>query len=283
MFVPSNRRNVVRNALRYMAWRLGDGMAEVLSRLRRFRLPDDALQPYAQKIPMLLGRYEPETQRLMRSLLRPGDIVVDGGAHAGYYTRLFSRAVGPGGRVLAFEVHPQTVELLRSNVAGHSNVEILGVALGSTDGEVTLFEQPTSSAGHSVAPHKPGLVASHAVPMRSLPSVLRECGLERFDLLKLDIEGSEPDVLATLEQIDGLSDFSVIFEIKRYILEPHGITPEGLLRSYLDKGFHAWIVGGKALTTADLETTNPRLDKANILLMKGRAVLRLPQRQLERA
>ena len=52
----------------------------------------------------LRGRYEPEKTEAVLDLVREGDVVYDIGAHVGYFTVLFSREVGPGGRVFAFEL-----------------------------------------------------------------------------------------------------------------------------------------------------------------------------------
>ena len=47
---------------------------------------------------MVMGRYEEETTRLFQSLVKPGMVCVDVGAHLGYYTLLAARQVGPTGR-----------------------------------------------------------------------------------------------------------------------------------------------------------------------------------------
>ncbi len=59
---------------------------------------------------------EPEFD-LSQDLISGGDWVVDIGANIGHYTLLFSKLVGPTGRVIAFEPMPETFELLCANVA----------------------------------------------------------------------------------------------------------------------------------------------------------------------
>ena len=55
---------------------------------------------------MFLGAYEAAQTSWARSLLRPGDTVVDVGANFGYYTALAASIVGSRGRVYAFEPSP---------------------------------------------------------------------------------------------------------------------------------------------------------------------------------
>ena len=61
-------------------------------------------------------RYESDVTWVYPYLLRPGDRVVDGGAHIGYLTLLASRCVGPSGEVHAFEPVPRTFAALEENV-----------------------------------------------------------------------------------------------------------------------------------------------------------------------
>ena len=54
---------------------------------------------------------------LVGRLLRAGDVFIDGGANVGLFTLVAARAVGPTGRVVAFEPSPKSREVLRRNVA----------------------------------------------------------------------------------------------------------------------------------------------------------------------
>lgn len=208
---------------------------------------------------MLLGTYEAETVQILRRLVKPGMVVVDSGAHVGYVTRIFSEAVGSKGKVLAFEIDPKNLLLLHENTRGLTNVEIIPAALGNRDGEATLFSADLSS-GHSASASKPGVKAAGSIPMRTIGAVLRERGVERADIIKLDIEGGEPAVLRSIP--DG--PVSIVFEVKRYILGPAGESPEALLSELIDRGFRVRPVGGDELSKADLVDELPELDKANI-------------------
>ena len=73
---------------------------------------------------MAMGRYEPETTRLFKETVKPGMVVVDIGAHVGYYTLLAAKQVGPDGKVYAFEPEPGNHALLLKNIGmnGYDNV-----------------------------------------------------------------------------------------------------------------------------------------------------------------
>ena len=59
--------------------------------------------------------------------LKPGDVVADIGAGSGYYTVRLARAVGPTGRVVATDLQPGMLEILKARVAREklSNVELV--------------------------------------------------------------------------------------------------------------------------------------------------------------
>jgi FkbM family methyltransferase len=62
-----------------------------------------ALNELGVSRPILLDEYEPEAVALFKSLVKPGDRVIDVGANIGFHSLLFAQLVGPTGRVLSFE------------------------------------------------------------------------------------------------------------------------------------------------------------------------------------
>jgi FkbM family methyltransferase len=264
VYVPAPEKPLAHRSARFIAWKAGEVLVDALSAVTAFRVPDEPLQPFLINLPMLLGRYEPATLAAMRQIVKPGMTVVDGGAHVGYFTVALSKMVGPRGRVLAFEMNPPTLRRLRHNVRRLRNVEVISAALGASDDCGTMYQSPGLTSSASVTDTKPGLHAAQSVQIRSLGSVLKERGIQRVDFLKLDIEGNEPTVVRSLS-----GPVATIFEVKRYILQAGGETPEGLLSELMDAGFSVRIIGGGYLAPPDLTQSLPQLDKANILAIRG--------------
>jgi len=63
-------------------------------------------------------REQEERPRLAVSLLglKPGQAIADIGAGSGYYTELIARRVGPEGKVIATDIQPGMIELLRKRI-----------------------------------------------------------------------------------------------------------------------------------------------------------------------
>jgi FkbM family methyltransferase len=73
------------------------------------------------------------------------------------------------------------------------------VALAANDGPLQVYGRQDLVRGSVSAVNLYGVDSEHVVSGRSLPSLMRELGDERVDLLKLDIEGSEYEVLEPLD------------------------------------------------------------------------------------
>jgi FkbM family methyltransferase len=144
-----------------------------------------------------LGKEEQRELEILHRLLRSGDVFVDCGANVGIWTLTAASAVGPEGRVHAFEPNPDTVRKLSGNVSrsGFGNVEVVSAAVGRTEGELLLRCEAEHNLSRIVG--EPGAAT---VPVRVVP-LDRALGTERVAGCKIDVEGAELDVLAGAERI----------------------------------------------------------------------------------
>ncbi|MGI8407673.1 MAG: FkbM family methyltransferase, partial [Actinomycetota bacterium] len=157
---------------------------------RGTRILADLTRPFGRSL-YRYGFPEPEAQ-LLRELLRPGDVFVDGGAHIGVFTLLAAALVGETGRVVACEPVPENMELLEANVALNrfACVETHMVALGEQSGHGALFSFGEGSALGSFAPASLEGSIRMPVEVKTLDEVTVGF-VARVRLVKLDIEGAE--------------------------------------------------------------------------------------------
>jgi FkbM family methyltransferase len=153
------------------------------------------------------GVFDPCVTETLHRLIDPGELVADVGANVGYMSSVAAVRTGPGGRVLAFEPHPQVFELLERNVAGWRKRDGVGdvvlnrMALSDHAGEGTLialqgFELNMGSAsleyGELVQGQTEG-TKSFSVPLERLDDVAAG---ERIGVMKIDVEGHEASMLS---------------------------------------------------------------------------------------
>ena len=122
-----------------------------------------------------------------------GDIVVDVGTNVGFHVLHRARST-PSGRVFAFEPDPISYEMLTRNLEanGIANVTCANVAVSDAPGELSFISHRLSLQSRVVPNGTPGAVR---VPCTTLDAVVKETGLARIDLLKIDTEGHELNVI----------------------------------------------------------------------------------------
>ena len=168
------------------------------------------------------------------SLPAEGAVVLDVGANIGFLSMLAAR-LSPGARIHAFEPIPPVARVLRANFRLHGiagKVHECGVAGEEGRASFTYYPHLSLVSGrHADAAADRGVVRTFVrnqaepgggpsealleellderlttrafeVPLRTLSAVIREEGIERIDLLKVDVQKAEAEVLAGLEPAD---------------------------------------------------------------------------------
>ncbi|GHD48200.1 methyltransferase FkbM [Thalassobaculum fulvum] len=168
-------------------------------RFGRLELP--AADHYIRQAVAVTGEYSGAEIDLYQALLRPGDVALDIGANVGIFSIAMGLAVGPTGRVLAFEPQPSIFPLLQRNLAGHglSQAEAERAILSDAEGEgefVDLHSPPIGRAVNygslSIASRTFASYGGMAsTPIRTVDGL----ALTRCDFIKVDVEGAEGLVL----------------------------------------------------------------------------------------
>jgi natural product biosynthesis luciferase-like monooxygenase protein/FkbM family methyltransferase len=169
-----------------------------------------------------------------------GDVIFDVGANIGLFT-LFARRKSRGAQIYSFEPLPPNFELLRTNVTRHhANARLFnyGISNSSTIANFTFYPEAAGLSGRTAnsASDKEDTKAivtdwihnasreneqdllpqsqldellneylrgeTYDCQVKTLSDVIRELEVERIDLLKIDVEGSEFDVLSGIEDAD---------------------------------------------------------------------------------
>jgi FkbM family methyltransferase len=189
------------------------------------------------------ARRETSYVELFARALRPGLTVVDGGAHLGAYTVLAARAVGPTGRVLAFEPDLYNFGALKWNVrrlAG-GNVRLSLRALAEARGRAELHVS-RGTLGSSF--FQRGDTRSIArVETTSVDAELAGVDLDGGLLVKLNVEGAEGLVLEGMRQtLARAEDVTLFVEVHPALLRAAGTEPDELVAQLRSLDFDvAWI------------------------------------------
>lgn len=154
-----------------------------------------------------------EDLAFLRLFLKPGMKALDIGASFGTVTAAMAQAVGPEGKVIAFEPTPSTAGYLGRSMAAFPQVECLTVALGRKDGELPLAKADNSEL-NTLFPGDDAIPENITVPVRRLSSLAEEIDLSGIDFVKLDAEGSEKAIVQGGWSVFAEQSPVVMFDLK---------------------------------------------------------------------
>ena len=171
--------------------------------------------------------------------IRRGDIVVDVGANIGCFATEAARIVGASGLVIAVEPEEQTYDRLLRNVQLNrlSQVVTTRNAIGGRSGIVNLRVPERTPLFASVFNEVDGrniAGESQSVSCLTLAELMKRHKTDSVHLLKLDCEGAEHDIIATLEP-------QLAQNIENMIIEFHrvpGIEISNSIRHLKDLGYN---------------------------------------------
>jgi FkbM family methyltransferase len=144
------------------------------------------------------GGYDAPFTAFLRATLPPDGVFVDVGANVGLFTVIGALATSRG-RVIAYEPVPELLELLRANVQLNwlaGRVTIRDVAVAERAGKRPFTFDPTMQILGGIVPDE---IANTNVDVVALDDDLEH--LERINLVKIDVEGAEPAVLAGMDRL----------------------------------------------------------------------------------
>lgn len=191
-----------------------------------------------------IGRYELIARYLIRALkarwrdqraelgallraVRPGETAVDAGANKGAYLFWLARAVGPGGKVLAYEPQPLLAAYLRgvARAMRWRHVDIRESGLSDQSGMAPLFipdGETSPGASFEPKPKVPGGVGrAIQCPLETLDNALASG--PRVGAMKIDVEGHELALLRGAKEILDRDHPTLLLECEARHLTTHGV------------------------------------------------------------
>lgn len=142
------------------------------------------------------NRTERDEVRFMLAQDLRGKLALDIGANAGIYSYWMSKAVGPDGRVIAFEPQPEMVDALKKlrHTFKFNQLKIAQTGLSDQQGQATLSRNLAHLGGASIARDLPDADDSFTIPLTTLDAYIDEHADRPVSFIKCDVEGHEPEV-----------------------------------------------------------------------------------------
>lgn len=176
-----------------------------------------------------MGELEPNVFlfTLMERCLKPDGVLWDVGANIGWVCAYFVRQQYGLASIHAFEPNPAALKPLLSLFDGHPLVTVHPFGLGNRE-EIAAMN--VLDAGSQVASLKQPLPGGRciSIPIRRGDDVQRDLNLPLPDVVKIDVEGFEPEVIAGMSNLISRQQPVIFFEYQFLTDEEiKGLIPPG--------------------------------------------------------
>jgi FkbM family methyltransferase len=187
------------------------------------------------------GIYEPDLVELIRNRLPKDGVFLDVGANEGIFSAIAAK-IATEGLVIAVEPQSRLRDVLEINLALNARgaYRIFQNAIGDEDGlELPISLTPMSrSGGSSLVRKYRWSNRCETVEMRTMDTVLSEAGAPRVNLLKIDVEGYEPEVIQSARNLIRDRRVDVIaIDYHQSVLQARGIEPSPISNLITGNGY----------------------------------------------
>jgi len=218
-------------------WKLFGNNQEIET-LEGFKVSLERASPFMVAVISSTKTYEPFETGLFKSYLREGMVVADIGASLGWYSLVASKIVGNKGKIYAFEPQPSSYASLLKNIELNNckNIVPIRKAVSNKKGIAKLHLSESNAEMSSFAKVGRDFVEVETTRLDAYS--------DKFDIVKMDIEGAEPLAFDSLGNIP-----RVLFtELQPRRLKQLGFSPEEFLER-LQKYFDIQVLNSKTKKT----------------------------------
>ena len=186
------------------------------------------------------GYFEAAEQAFFWLFLRPGDTFIDGGAHIGLYSVIAHRAMEAKGRIIAIEPSERTAAHLVANLEGNGVTEarVVRAALWDSSGSIGFVSEREGRAAYARVAFEGEEPQEDTVQTVTLSEVISGSGWDEVALVKIDVEGAEPEALkgAKSAVAKGAAPLLMV-EMTERNLQRRGLTTQKLVAQIEAMGY----------------------------------------------
>lgn len=203
---------------------------------------------------IVLRSFEKNETDAFKKLIHSGDVCVDVGGNVGYFSLNFAKLCGNDGLVHTFEPIKQNAILIElANILNKfRNISVYRAALSDSEGEITLTV-PELDGAYAYIQNSENGKPGEKVQCLTLDSFADQNGINRIDIIKIDVEGAEEKVLRGA--INVLSDKSrrprvIMVELVNDFLNRFDSSIDNVLEYLNNFGYEPFYAGsgGKLIT-----------------------------------
>jgi len=194
------------------------------------------------------GVYEIEQTNYIKSVLKPGDFVLDIGANIGYYSLIIAKKIGPNGKVFCFEPDPGNFEILSKNISQNNyttNSVLFNNAVSNENSKLKLYISELNSGDHRTysSENDRNFIEIDALKIDDIPELTNV----KIKLIKMDIQGWEMYAVNGMRNLILNSKPIVISEFWPIGFKMSNTNPDEYFNFFEENGFNLFIINERGI------------------------------------
>lgn len=232
------------------------------------------LQDHIQRQMFFFGAFEPVESYLFNQFIQPGMIVIDIGANIGNYTLIACKAVGQSGMVYSFEPVDTNFKMLSRHIEMNIlsdivQLENLGVWSENKFLQFSLFDtELDDNFTNYIMGEYDNVAKTTGCLSVSLDKYFEDKNIDRLDLIKMDIEGSEYFALQGAKNLIEKFRPVILMEINRINCQTIGYDSNIIADFFKELDYKMYLINGTSDNSYILSDLK-NIDRANILCYYG--------------
>ena len=153
------------------------------------------------------------------------DTIIDAGANIGFAAVYFAHKY-PNAKIICLEPEPSNFILLRKNISNYPNIIPIQKGLWDKSTHLQIIDNGLDIWGFTVQECTSDVTG--AIEATSLPDIMKQFSIYQLSIVKMDIEGSEKEVLMAPDVHDWLAKCDTL------VIELHDRMKEGTSKTLFE-------------------------------------------------
>lgn len=196
---------------------------------------------------------------LLKTIIKPGDTILDIGANIGFYAKILSDLTGARGKVYCFEPDSTNFSYLQKAVKDHKNISTFNMAVSDAESVLKVYKSKLLNVDHRTYPVN-NYDSIEEVKANSIDNLISSGTIQPANIIKIDIQGYELVAFKGMKKLLSESrDLKIVAEFW-----PHGFMRAGssaieLFDFFGSLGYSIYFIG----TNSDQKVTREYVTQNN--------------------
>jgi len=210
---------------------------------------------------------------VLKSIIKPGDNVLDIGSNIGFYAKILSSLAGNKGTVYCFEPDQENFKNLKNNTLGISNIILFNNAVSDKEQVLKVYKSKLLNVDHRTYPVN-NYDSVEEIAAISIDDMIKSNKIKDISVIKIDIQGYELTAFkGMLHLLSTKSDLKIIAEYWPHGFKRAGTTAVEFFDFFHELHYHFYMIDEKLHKKISREYIIENVDKAfefsfNVLITK---------------